>query len=96
MIINTRVRLREIHEIVRGLIAEYGYQDSLPALVEGIQNLAEISIADPLNETKDRVFRMWTQAVQDAIQEHTRRSNFEELVSEEDYHLASTMGIRLD
>ena len=95
MIATTRVRLREIHEIVRGLIAEYGYQDALPALVQGIQNLAEISIADPLNETKDRLFRMWTQAVQDAIQEHTRRRSFEELVSERDYDLASTMGIRL-
>ena len=95
MIVNISVRHREIHEIVQGLIAEYGYHDSLPALVQGIQNLAEISIADPLNETKDRLFRMWTQAVQDAIQEHTRRSNFEELVSEGDYRLASMMGIRL-
>lgn len=96
MIVNLSVRLREIHQIVQGLIAEYGYHDTVPALVEGVHNLAEISLADPLNETKDRLFRMWTQAVTDAIQEHARRSNFEELISEEDYSLASSMGIRLD
>lgn len=86
----------EIEGIVAGLITKRGYRSVMQNLLAAVYNLAEISLADPGNSTKQRDFILWVQAVRAAIQRHSIESAFEFLISDSDRSLARDMGIRLD
>ena len=59
-------RQLEVEEIVEGLIAKRGYHSVIDELLIAIHNLAEISLADRQNQTKEREFKMWARAGSDA------------------------------
>src|ERR1700722_12882372 len=89
-------RQREVEEIVEGLIARRGYHSVINELLIALNNLAEISLADPLNQSNEREFKMWTRAVQIAFRRHSEECTFEQRVDESDAFRARGMGILLD
>jgi hypothetical protein len=66
-------RQREVEEIVEGLIAKRGYHSVINELMIALHNLAEISLADPLNQTTEREFKIWARGVQIAIRRHSEK-----------------------
>ena len=89
-------RQREVEEIVEGLIAKLGYHSVINELLIALHNLAEISLADPLNRLNEQEFKIWARAVQIAIKRHSEECKFEQRVDESDAFRARGMGIRLD
>jgi hypothetical protein len=89
-------RLREVEDIVAGLIAKRGYHSVISELLIALQNLAEISLADPQNQSNAQEFQMWTRAIQTAVKRHSEECTFEQRVNETDDFRARGMGIRLD
>ena len=89
-------RQQEVEEIVEGLIAKRGYHSVINELLVALHNLAEISLADPQNQSNEQEFQVWAQAVQIAIRRHSEECTFEQRVDESDAFRARGMGIRLD
>jgi acyl-ACP thioesterase len=89
-------RKTEIEAYVAGLIADRGYYWVINHLMAGICTLAEKSLADPWNLSKQLDFTLWVNAVRTAIQRHSEESTFEHRVNDSDRAFAQEMGIILD
>lgn len=89
-------RKAEIETFVAGLIADRGYYWVVNQLVAEICNLAERSLEDPWNLSKQLDFTLWVSAARTAIQRHCKESTFEHRVNDSDRALAQEMGILLD
>ena len=85
----------EVEEIVEGLIAKRGYHSVIYDLLVSVNNLAEISLADPQSTTKVLAFGIWARTVKAAILRHSQESTFEHSVSDSDLRWAQRLGITL-
>ena len=94
--ISGSARQREVEQIVERLIAKRGYHSVIKELLIALRNLGEISLADPQNQSNEREFKMWAQAVKNAIRRHSEECTFEQFVDEADAFRARGMGIRLN
>ena len=89
-------RQTEIEVIVARLIAERGYYCVVNNLLATTYSLAERSLADPWNFSKQLDFALWVSAVRTAIQRHSEETTFENRISHTDRAFAQEMGIMLD
>ena len=89
-------RQTEMEEVVARLIADRGYYWVISNLLTSVYTLAERSLADPWNFSKQLEFTLWVNAVRTALQKHSEEATFEHRISGADRTLARKMGIMLD
>ena len=89
-------RQSEMEETIARLIGERGYYCVINTLLTTVYTLAERSLADPWNFSKQVEFTLWVNAVRTALQRHSEETTFEHRISSADCALAREMGIMLD
>ena len=89
-------RKSEIEAFVAGLIADQGYYRVIKDLIAETNALAERSLSEPANFSKQLDFTVWVSAVRTVIEKHSDESTFENRVNDSDRSLAREMGMILD
>jgi hypothetical protein len=86
---------QKVAEVVDAVIAEHGFYGIIHDLLETIQRMAAISLADPDNRTKERQYRDWSDAVRAACKRQEAHASFDGQITDADALRARALGISL-